>query len=79
MSTVSFLERAQISFAFEAVKERVEGSSAQPVAVPPEFLDDSQPENRLLRRVVENVEADKSGIDCIGCGHQLSYLDIEVR
>lgn len=79
MSTVSFLERAQIAFAFEAVKERIEGSGAQPVAVPSEFLDDSQSENRLLRRVVEDVEADKSGIDCIGCGHYLSYFDIEVR
>jgi hypothetical protein len=49
------------SFPFQATQQRIHRAGAEPIAVPSQFLDHAEAENRLLARVVEDVQAHETG------------------
>ena len=57
---LSFLDRAQISVALQAVQDGIKSSCAQAVTMTSELLDNSQAEDRVLRGVVKDVKPDQT-------------------
>jgi hypothetical protein len=54
---------AQVTLLLQAVQQRVEGSGADPVPVPGQFLDHAEPKDRFLNRVMKDVQPNQAGIE----------------
>ena len=53
---------AQIALLLQAVKQRIQTPGTDAVAVPRQFLDHAQPEDRLFDGVMQDVQADQAGV-----------------
>jgi hypothetical protein len=60
MPAVPFLDGAEIAFTFQSVQQGIQGSSTQPVTMASQLLDNPQPEDRLFRRMVKDVQSDQA-------------------
>src|SRR5581483_10024867 len=60
--TIPQLFGAQVSLLFEPLKERIQASGADAVAMSREFLDHAEAEDGPFHSVMENVQADQTGI-----------------
>ena len=51
--------RSQVSIALHAVEDGIQRAGAHPVSVPGQLVDHRLTEDRTLRRVMQDVQADK--------------------
>jgi hypothetical protein len=61
-SSGGFLGRSEVSLLFQPVQDWVQSSRTDPISVPCKLLDHAEAENRFLGRVMQDVEADKAGV-----------------
>src|SRR5579863_10237804 len=59
----SFLTGAQVATPFEAMKNRIQSSRADVVSVPGQLPGHSSPKNRLFACMMQNMQANHSGIE----------------
>src|SRR5258708_2935054 len=60
---IPLLAGAEIAFLLEAVEQRIQTARADAVAVARQFLDHAEAENGLLRSVMQDVQADQTGVE----------------
>jgi hypothetical protein len=68
MLAIPYRKRAQVALAFPSAQQGIQSPGAQPVAMASQLFDNSQPENRLFRRMVKDVQSDQARIDHGGEG-----------
>lgn len=59
----SLLRRGQQTPLLKTMQDRIEGARAHLVAVPSQLLDHRKPVDRLMRRMVQNVQPDQAGVE----------------
>ena len=64
-----FLGRSQIAAFLKPVQDRIQSASTQFVAVSSQFLDHCQPINRLLHRMMQNMQPDQASVEEPIIGH----------
>jgi hypothetical protein len=60
-----FYFRAQVAFALECVKHRIESTGAELVTVPAQFLDKPEAENWRLASMMQDMETNQASIEVL--------------
>jgi len=58
----SLLAGSKVTLLFESVKDGIKRTRAQLVAMPPQLFDHCETENRLLHRMVQDMQPDQAGV-----------------
>src|ERR1035437_7106162 len=75
---IALLRGTEIALLLQPVEQRIQTARADAVAVPPQFFDHAEPENGLLRGVMQDVQADQPGVK-IAVGRQVLRIGLRFR